>query len=98
MKEVKKFVCDICGHEWDSREMCETCENSHPTLAKITAEYGSERDYYMPNGIWVYGRNRSGAYTKAYYTISFENPVTKWNENEVMESENIIPLPVTDTD
>ena len=29
MRTLEKYICDICGHEFGSREKCEECEQSH---------------------------------------------------------------------
>ena len=39
MREIRHYVCDICGTEYANRGKAETCEKSHKTPKKITYCY-----------------------------------------------------------
>lgn len=35
MKEVKHFICEICGTEYNDKNNCLKCEKGHKTPVKI---------------------------------------------------------------
>ena len=42
MKEVKHYVCEVCGTEYSDKEKCKVCESSHKKIkAIISAKYYS---------------------------------------------------------
>ena len=36
MKEVKHYICEICGTEFDNEGECRACENGHIMPVKFT--------------------------------------------------------------
>lgn len=47
MKEVTRYICEICNTEYNNRFQCDDCEKSHKITAKIKkAHYISiDKDY-----------------------------------------------------
>ena len=35
MKEVKHYICEVCGTEWNDKTKCQKCEDSHYKPLKI---------------------------------------------------------------
>lgn len=38
MKEVKKYICDICHTEYNEKSVCDKCEKGHVTAKEIVKE------------------------------------------------------------
>lgn len=36
MKEVKHYVCEVCGTEYNDKQRCQECEKNHKKIKKIT--------------------------------------------------------------
>lgn len=35
MKEVKHYICEICGIEYHDKQKCQECEKNHKQIKKI---------------------------------------------------------------
>lgn len=35
MKEVKHYICDVCGTEYNEKRKCMECESGHKKIKKI---------------------------------------------------------------
>lgn len=35
MKEVKKYICEVCGTEYNEKQKCAQCEKSHKKIGNI---------------------------------------------------------------
>lgn len=50
MKEVKHYICEICGTEYNDRRKCQECEKTHCKVAKIVSaryiRYGDNKKGY----------------------------------------------------
>lgn len=38
MKEVKHYICEICGTEYNDKRKCQDCEEGHKKPMKIVGE------------------------------------------------------------
>lgn len=38
MKEVKHYVCEVCGTEYSDKQRCQKCEKNHKKIKKIISE------------------------------------------------------------
>lgn len=35
MKEVKHYICEICGIEYHDKQKCQECEKNHKQIKKL---------------------------------------------------------------
>lgn len=92
MKEVKKFVCDICGKEYDKREECEECERLHPKMVKIKDYYQNENKHAMPDYVYIYGIIENGIIIQGLYEIKDEKELMPWSTHEIIKRKNIVEI------
>lgn len=38
MKEVKHYVCEVCGTEYSVKQRCQKCEKNHKKIKKLISE------------------------------------------------------------
>lgn len=65
MKEVKQYICDICGTQYKDKEKCKDCESMHHQPVKIDG------------AVWVFMKsNGSGYPTKVHIKMSNGETIT----------------------